>query len=650
MLLVSTPSHGKPRAIGGVLDLTGWDFTRNGIVSLDGEWEFYGNVFIPAGAFAQTDVAREPRLIRVPGGWSKAIDYTGRAMRPDGFATYRLRLLLPPADPVSGSWPELAVFIPYVNTAYELWIDGRPVARNGVPAPTRDRAEPELRPLLARFQPLGPVVDVVMHVSNFHFRDGGIARQLELGLSEDMFLEQRRREISSAILFGANLITALFFAGTYLLRREKRADGYFSLFLIVMAIRMLFTGDLLVHRVIPGIPWETALKIEYLMGYLAPLLLLFHLRDLFPNEVNPWIVRIWTGLATGGVVVVLLFPGRISSQLIPPYLVATASLLLWGVYVGILVVLRRRPDSLLFLAGLLAAIVSTLVTMLRYAGVVPVAELIPVGIIILVISQSLILALRSARSYRQTITLAEENARMLDITQWQLKKLKEYRRLTTLREENLRRRIAETLHGRTQGRLFAVIQHISQAERAMEHDTTEARAHLSHARSLLDQVREEDIRQTSRQLHPAAVGAGLLAALESLLDRFEESYGIHFHVDPAVEALDQGDRGGFRYVVRLGTYRIVEEGLNNIHHHAHAKNIHLSLTLKQRDNQEFLELTLSDDGIGFDPAQPITGLGLQTIDARVGDLGGQWRLTGSPGSGTTLHVSIPLVPGELERT
>ena len=91
------------------------------------------------------------------------------------------------------------------------------------------------------------------------------------------------------------------------------------------------------------------------------------------------------------------------------------------------------------------------------------AELIPLGIIVLVLSQSLILALRSARTYRQTIMLAAENARMLEKTEWQLKKLQEYRRLMTLREENLRRRIAEMLHGRTQGRLFAAVRRIDQA-------------------------------------------------------------------------------------------------------------------------------------------------------------------------------------------
>ncbi|MBO8142040.1 MAG: hypothetical protein H0Z37_07670 [Firmicutes bacterium] len=649
-ILVTTVSRAAPRAVEGVLDLADWDFQRDGIVALNGEWEFYGGLFLPPDALDASSLPRTPRLIPVPGSWNGYQDQSGAPMGSDGFATYRLKILLPRtvADSRNPTKDELAIFVPYVNTSYELWVDGDLLAANGRLARSRPEEKPQFRPEIARFRPADRHVDLVLHVSNFHFREGGIPRRLELGTADQIALKQRRLEVTGATLFGANLIMAIFFAGIYALRRENRADGYFSLFLLSIALRMLVTGDHILARVTTELPWEMALKIEYLMDFVSPTIFLFYLRALFPEDVSTLIGRCWTAVAILGGAAVLVLPGRLSSRIIPPYLLLFAAILLYFVYVSFRAVARGRPDSRLFLGGIVATIVASLVTLLRYTGIAAVAELIPMGIFVLVLSQCLFLAVRSARTYQQALTLATENARMLAKTEWQLKKLKEYRRLMTLREEHLRRRIAETLHGRTQGRLFTAIRRIDQAERAMSHDIAAAGAYLTDAKQLLDQVREDDIRSVGRQLHPAAVGAGIVAAIESLLDTFEESYRVHFDVDPDVEAMDQAETGGFHYDLRLGVYRIVEEGLNNISRHAKAQRIRLSLAITHRDSGNYLELTLADDGVGFDPKSPSSGLGLQTIDARVSDLGGHWTLTGSPGKGTTLRVSIPLKPDQPE--
>lgn len=644
LLLVTTVSHAAPRAVGGILDLTHWNFPEDGIVSLQGEWEFYGNAFIPTDEFSTTSLTEEPELILVPGPWIAHRDQLGAPMGRHGFATYRLQILLPaiPSEPSEQTQNELAIFIPYVNTSYELWIDEELLAANGTLGRTRSEGKPQFRPEIARFKPTGSIVDLVLYISNFHFREGGIPRRLEIGTADQIVIKQQQIEIIGGALFGANLIMAIFFAGTYALRKENRADGYFSLFLLVIALRMLVTGDHLLARMTSELPWEITLKIEYISAFLSPPIFLFYLRALFPKEVSALVVRGWTAIAIACSAITLLLPGRLSSQIIPPYLPLLAAILFYFVYVGILAAARNRPYARLVLGGIMASIIASLVTLLRYAGIAAVDDLIPSGIIVLILSQCFVLALRSARIYHQTITLAAENAHMLKKTEWQLKKLKEYRRLMTLREENLRRRIAEMLHGRTQGRLFAAVRRIDQAERAMELNTAEARKHLVETKKLLEQVREEDIRSTGKQLHPAAVGAGMVAAIEALLDAFEDSFQVYFDVDPKVEAMDQDEGGGFRYDLRLGIYRIVEEGLNNISRHAQAQTIRLSLNLKHKEEKDVLELTLSDDGVGFDSENPSSGLGLPTIDARVQDLGGEWKLIGSPGHGTTLKVTFPL--------
>ena len=55
-----------------------------------------------------------------------------------------------------------------------------------------------------------------------------------------------------------------------------------------------------------------------------------------------------------------------------------------------------------------------------------------------------------------------------------------------------------------------------------------------------------------------------------------------------------------------------------------------------------LQIVVRDDGRGFAPGQAPPGLGVNAIAARVGQLGGAWRLDSAPGRGTTLTVRLPL--------
>src|SRR5690606_29934065 len=107
------------------------------------------------------------------------------------------------------------------------------------------------------------------------------------------------------------------------------------LFLLVMTVRMAFTGNYLAYRIYPHIPWETGLKIEYITGYLSPPLLFLYLRAIFPEEASRLVVRASIALGLAGSLVVLLTPGRISSVLIPGYLVVLVLYVLYALFVAV---------------------------------------------------------------------------------------------------------------------------------------------------------------------------------------------------------------------------------------------------------------------------------------------------------------------------
>ena len=81
-------------------------------------------------------------------------------------------------------------------------------------------------------------------------------------------------------------------------------------------------------------------------------------------------------------------------------------------------------------------------------------------------------------------------------------------------------------------------------------------------------------------------------------------------------------------------YRVVQEGLSNATRHASARSIQVILTYEQ----ETLELTVEDDGQGFDLAVSGPGFGLKGMRERVELAGGQLEVRSAPGQGTSLKV------------
>jgi signal transduction histidine kinase len=86
-------------------------------------------------------------------------------------------------------------------------------------------------------------------------------------------------------------------------------------------------------------------------------------------------------------------------------------------------------------------------------------------------------------------------------------------------------------------------------------------------------------------------------------------------------------------------YRIVQEALHNISRHAEARSVNIQV----EQTGERLNLSVEDDGRGFDPARS-RGLGLIGMEERVANLGGSLSVQAAPGHGTRLAVMLPVGP------
>ena len=131
-----------------------------------------------------------------------------------------------------------------------------------------------------------------------------------------------------------------------------------------------------------------------------------------------------------------------------------------------------------------------------------------------------------------------------------------------------------------------------------------------------------------------------IVSLEDMIDGIQKSSGIScsFVYDKKVhwDSL-LGD-------IKINAYRIVQESLKNCVKHAKSKNVSISFQSMEND----LKLTITDDGIGFDPNRKKKGIGLRNIISRVKKIKGVLDIDSKPEKGTTIKVVIPAKYVEFE--
>ena len=144
------------------------------------------------------------------------------------------------------------------------------------------------------------------------------------------------------------------------------------------------------------------------------------------------------------------------------------------------------------------------------------------------------------------------------------------------------------------------------------------------------------LRALITELRPAALDElGLVPAIESLAQRTAGAEG--FRVDTNID-LQLEQRDVLSAEVESSLYRLVQEALTNVSKHANATRVELALV--HRD--DVVELTVSDNGVGFDPKDTGDGLGLLGMRERATLAGGHLEITSAQGEGATLRARLPL--------
>lgn len=146
----------------------------------------------------------------------------------------------------------------------------------------------------------------------------------------------------------------------------------------------------------------------------------------------------------------------------------------------------------------------------------------------------------------------------------------------------------------------------------------------------------DDIRHISSSIKPPEFSTTTLyESITGLLENIKRLVSFEFQID-----YDSRSEQLLTTEQKLMVYRIVQEQLNNITKYSGATLVNINISIGA---DSMVTIVLKDNGIGFDPSNVKTGIGLKNIASRLQLYSGDLKISSSPGSGCVLSAQFSYV-------
>lgn len=241
--------------------------------------------------------------------------------------------------------------------------------------------------------------------------------------------------------------------------------------------------------------------------------------------------------------------------------------------------------------------------------------------------------LRSNQELMRVIVEREEASQALKESQSESKMLSA--QLQTAQERE-RKRIAVELHDSVNQSLSAIKFSIGHATQIAQRGQTEAAMRMLDALVPMVQATMEEVRRISMDLRPRSLDDfGIITTLGWFSREFSRLYQ-----EVEIVTLLKAEEEDIPVALRTVIYRITQEAMNNAIKHGKASRVEIGLAALP----EVIELTISDNGRGFDPEEAMSrkrvegGLGLGSMRERAEFSGANFEVRSVPGRGCVVQV------------
>jgi len=163
------------------------------------------------------------------------------------------------------------------------------------------------------------------------------------------------------------------------------------------------------------------------------------------------------------------------------------------------------------------------------------------------------------------------------------------------------------------------------------HEMPRALSQVAEIKGLVEEAQQE-IKAAIEGLRTSAEGKqGFVPTLARYATEFTQTYGIRCELRVA------DGQVSLPLPAEVELLHIAREALSNVRKHSSASTVEVTFESKK----DCVEMTIKDNGAGFDTRTGFQGHGLSVMEERALSLGGELAITTSPGRGTEVKVRLP---------
>ncbi len=208
-------------------------------------------------------------------------------------------------------------------------------------------------------------------------------------------------------------------------------------------------------------------------------------------------------------------------------------------------------------------------------------------------------------------------------------------------QERERTRIARDLHDDIAQRLALLAIDLDEFQQNLPVCSSEVFTRLDALQKQTSQL-ATDVQAISHGLHSSKLEyLGIVAAMKGFCVEFAEKhqFEIDFKAPPLPDAITSE--------TSICLFRVLQEALQNAAKHSGVRHFEVELSRTSKE----IQLTIADQGAGFDPKSALNGcgLGLTSMQERLRLINGSLSIKSKPGRGTRVYARVPVSSKAKER-
>jgi len=390
----------KPQLKKGYVNLSNWDFKKDGIYKLHGEWEFYWNQLFTPDDLKTNDILKKKLYIEDSKKWIY-LKNNNKDIKKQGYATYKIIIKIKDDTKI------MAIKVPIIWSSYNIWINNN-LYKCGIVGKERKYSKPYTTPKTFIFKPDSDTVQLTLQVSNFFDNCGGISSHILFGTADQITNKNIKLAAYNFLLFGSIIIISFYHFGLYILNKKNKIPLYFGIFCLIIASRVLVIGEEFIFLLFPNFNWELSIKIEYISIYLGLPVFMFFTYKQFSEDFSKNITHLTLILGFSFSLIVIILPARLYSNTLLIYQIILILETFYVIIILIISIKNKRTGSFLFTSGLLIFSITVINDILYNNEIIKTGYYAPLGLFIFILIHSFILSKKSSELYLKTENLSKE--------------------------------------------------------------------------------------------------------------------------------------------------------------------------------------------------------------------------------------------------